>query len=195
MVRETDPFEKLLNEFLKENPEPVSVGELRGMRASSRRGKYKQLADRLGGTTLFARTPHPWSVRRIDRLSPCRIPGLPTFQMRRIIDLEDGRCVATGTAEVVPVERGKPGARSRDEFCIVVARPMPPRDDPPPPDELSLERLAWEYHRDDVCLDPKDVKVVAMGIPQFLERILTARGRYFFDDPEFVPDAQLEVGE
>ena len=34
-------------------------------------------------------------------------------------------------------------------------------------------------------------KVIAKGIPQLLERIASSRGRYYFDDPDFVSDGSF----
>jgi hypothetical protein len=37
----------------------------------------------------------------------------------------------------------------------------------------------------------RDVKVIAKGITQFLERLVSAEGQYYFDDPGFVPDGSV----
>ena len=36
-------------------------------------------------------------------------------------------------------------------------------------------------------------KIIAIGIEQFLERIIESKGEYYFDDPDFVPDVSLDV--
>ena len=59
--------------------------------------------------------------------------------------------------------------------------------------DLHREQEQWvEWREEDWPFLPLDtVRVIARGVPEFVARLLAAGGAYYFDAPDFVPDAVI----
>ncbi|HYF63739.1 MAG TPA: DUF4419 domain-containing protein [Herpetosiphonaceae bacterium] len=123
-----------------------------------------QMLDRFDGATLFAGTEHPWVIRpsRHYVSYSFRPSGAP--DAARFIDLPDGRCLAYIHAW------------KHEEWWVVVGRGV-------------LRQTMWCGIQ--TALPPDETVVAARGIEQFFARVFAAEGRYYFDDPAFLPDATL----
>ncbi|HEY1016851.1 MAG TPA: DUF4419 domain-containing protein [Herpetosiphonaceae bacterium] len=134
-----------------------------------------QLLDRFNGATLFAGTPHPW------RLLPCAeyetrcLPeGGSCRHSARFADLPDGRCLVACHTRDPRDDSGEYG------WYVTVGVPLA---------ELSFGGRRMNGHP---ILAGDRWPVIAVGVTQLLERILAYGGAYYFDAPDFVPDAVIQ---
>jgi hypothetical protein len=143
-----------------------------------------ELVDHWKGRTLFADTDHPWHVKRVDQYEVC--PLLKDGKLSdllssptRFVDLEHGRCLAYTKMQ----RRARPEDQVDQlpwitEWWVVVGTPVAFTD----PERGEQHVLAAE-----------DTLVVATGIEDFVERLVEAKGRYYFDEPGFTPPRSLRV--
>jgi hypothetical protein len=120
-----------------------------------------QITDQLGGGTLFGNSEHPWYVRPLDGHVNYEIAGRKEL-LKRFIDLPDGRYILYVLFGVQWIALAKP--------------PM---------------GINQNTHTQSKVIDPKQTVVIAKSFKTFFERMLQAKGAYYFDDSSFVPDGSL----
>ena len=130
----------------------------------------------IAGITLYPEHNYPWYLRTLEECRPCCIPTGKTFT--RFIDLEGDRCLAYSIVQRSIGEWYQEHYKTWEEVWIIVGKPVIVRSQK----EIILvqEQLVLE-----------EAKVIAKSIPQLLERIIAADGKYYFDAPDFVPDDDL----
>jgi Domain of unknown function (DUF4419) len=120
-----------------------------------------QITDQLGGGTLFGNSEHPWYVRPLEGHVNYEIAGRKEL-LKRFIDLPDGRYILYVLFGVQ---------------CIALAKPP-----------MGINQ---NTHTQSKVIDPKQTVVIAKSFKTFFERMLQAKGAYYFDDSSFVPDGSL----
>ncbi|MCL1474860.1 hypothetical protein LAY57_29990 [Argonema antarcticum A004/B2] len=139
-------------------------------------GELIQLLERFNGATLFPNTEHSWRVRSIKKYAQMKYRSHK--YATAFIDLKDGRCIA-----YVYVSRPRGNwqygtDKYEYEWWIIVGQPVSVLD---------------SYSQREVkVLKPDKSGVIAKGIPQLFERIIQAKGRYYFDAPDFIPDDSFD---
>jgi hypothetical protein len=120
-----------------------------------------QITDQLGGGTLFGNSEHPWYVRPLDGHVNYEIAGRKEL-LKRFIDLPDGRYLLYMLFGPQWIGLAKP--------------PM---------------GINQNTHTQTNVIDPKQTVVIAKSFKTFFERMLPAKGAYYFDDSSFVPHGSL----
>ncbi len=114
------------------------------------------------GQVFFGNTPHPWSLKQLSGLTLLRVSSIKVQIVQPAVHFMD---LADGRAiAYVSFSLNK---FERSDWWIVVGRPE-----------------GQEFRQDSVT-------VIAKGFLQFLQRLMDAEGRYYFDDPDFQPDVML----
>ena len=131
-----------------------------------------QIFDKLGSGTLFVNTIHPWRILSLNRCQIYEIFGSNEF-VTHFITLKDDRIVACGFISRSTGDFRNKTYKGWREVWIVVGKPV---------------KVLNRRQKEREVLLPKYTIVIAKGLPQFLERVIEAEGRYYFDDPSFVPD-------
>ncbi|MDY7012264.1 MAG: DUF4419 domain-containing protein [Cyanobacteriota bacterium] len=173
-VSEPDTFSKLLAQLQgKEHKLQSPIKDLSRVKPLIQMPKeFVQLLENFDGGTLFAESEHPWKIRSLRNYTRYEELGV-CLSFHGFIDLKDDRCIAFGYTSRIANQRLK----TRYEWWVVVGQTISQGKD-----LFGQERRAFK---------PEGTQVIATNMTQFFERILQAEGRYYFDDPEFVPERSL----
>jgi hypothetical protein len=167
-----DPFTALIDRLAEVAPRAELIDWSTIRRAPELPKEALQIIDTFHGQTWYAASAHPWRVRELEALMELAFPaGHP--RLKAFLDLADGRVVGvyehmrssrTADGDFIPIY----------ELRVVVCRPV-----------TQIGRWGEEH-----MLGP-DAQVIAIGMAQFIERLLDAGGHYYFDAPGFIPDASI----
>jgi len=139
-----------------------------------------QMLDYCDGGTLFANSEHPWQIRPYRAYTQHDI--LENGSCTCFLDLKDERNL--GYSMVSWSEVTEDGYTIyKHEWWIVVGRKEPGPDSFEEPGGIFQPKEPGEIFRSE------DLVVIAKSLSQFFERVLQADGAYYFDSPDFVPDA------
>ncbi len=135
--------------------------------------EFFAMLEQFDGATLYAGTEHSWNIRRSSDYEDCTLLGL-NLGMTRFMDLPDGRCISCRVLErYTKTQDGTPG-RPEEQLWIVVGRPEKYFNNKTQTEAFGMKR--------------SEVTVIAKGLEQLFERIVNAKGGYFFDEPDFTPE-------
>ncbi|WP_313931124.1 MULTISPECIES: DUF4419 domain-containing protein [Cyanophyceae] len=183
-VREQDRFLKMLT-ILEQKPSmrsPIDWSETQ--RQLEMPKELIQLHSHFDGGTIFAQSEYPWHIRALQDYTNHELKGtdkpftgfidIQGDRFTRFMDIEGDRCIAYGYVRRL-------NSRNRLwEWWVIVGKPVWEETDP------IFGQEVWTF-------TTEDVKVIAKGIPQLFERIAKAKGKYYFDDPDFQPDDSLSA--
>jgi len=172
VVQEQNAFANVLSRLAQDHsliPPTYSVHFDEMVNVWGKPAEFFQMLDCFDGGVLFADTAHAWKLR------PCRDytwhdiigPGPCTC----FLDLPDGRIIGYS---MVGIEEEGGSGEIRHECWIVVGR---------------QETGVNLFNETTDILHPEKITVIAGSLCQFFQRVLQADGRYYFDRPDFVPDA------
>ena len=181
-VQEQDAFTALLEALAQDHSlaphaNPLLFDKMEfGIEGMS--GEMFRMLDHFDGGVLFADTTHPWKLRSCRDYTLHRIVG--GRECTCFLDLEDGRKI--GYVSVGMWGVSETGVRTwKDEFWIVTGRLKPGFD-------------VLDTHPAEV-FPPESITVIAKSLAQFFERVVAADGHYYFDSPNFIPDASSVMYE
>lgn len=170
-VREQDRMRQIIDRIARDHETGGTVDWSRHLWGLPK--ELIQMLERFDGAALFKQTEHSWRIRRIQTHRDYRIIG-SRQSATHFIDLKDGRCVAYVFVYRPAGDDQEELAYQPPEVWVVVGRPM-----------IYVDPRRREK---EIVLPLEETIVVAKGMLQFFERLFQAEGRYYFDEPGFVPD-------
>ncbi|MBD1908063.1 DUF4419 domain-containing protein [Funiculus sociatus GB2-A5] len=176
-VRKQDRFLKLLT-ILEQKPSmrsPINWSETPSQPEMPK--ELIQLHSHFDGGTIVGQSKYPWHIRALQDYTYHELKGT-SKQFTAFIDIEGDRCIAY--SYVYRRRRSQDDRNRLLEWWVIVGKPVWEGTDP------MFGQEVWTF-------TTEDVKVIANGIPQLLERIAKANGQYYFDDPDFQPDDSLSA--
>ncbi|MGE5655431.1 MAG: DUF4419 domain-containing protein [Actinomycetota bacterium] len=183
-VREGDDFSSLLDVLQKEHQTNSPTNWAGFNFFEEIPGQMIQLLERFDGAILFDNSETSWYIRKkqdYDLYPIIEIKGKSSYA-HHFIDLKDGRCIA-----YIEVRRKISNLETeistfpQTEWWVVVGTPV----------KYSDPHFDAFFQRKELGLVVQDTKVIATSISQFFERVVGSLGRYYFDEPDFVPDELL----
>ncbi|MEL6493841.1 MAG: DUF4419 domain-containing protein [Cyanobacteria bacterium J06623_7] len=136
-----------------------------------------QLSEKLAGTTLYADTDQYWYLRTPSEYLPCRNDN-NNRHWTSFIDLKGDRCLAYRLIRRSVGKWHQEHYETWFETWIIIGKPV-----------IVRQKKEIVLVQEKIVLE--NAKLIAKSVPQFLERILAAEGKYYFDDPAFTPDEDL----
>lgn len=178
-IRNQDNFVRILNQLETEHQLNLPFDKYTQKRPFFEiPAELIQLLERFDGGTLFADTENPWNIKPLKNYIRCKITT--HYQnFTSFINLEDNRCIAFGSVRRKNGSFGDENFKTWFEWWIVVGNPVLVKDE-----NSFFENKSW-------ILQPESTKVIAKGIPQLFERMIQAKGRYYFDAEDFIPDESV----
>lgn len=185
-VREGDDFSSLLDVLQKEHQTNYPTRWSSLTSCAGIPGQMIQLLERFDGATLFANSETPWYIRKRQdyEIYPVIKNERKSSYAQHFIDLKDERCIAyiEVRGKISDWKTAKSTLR-QTEWWVVVGKPVKYCDPHFTPFLF--------FQPKELALIAQDTKVIATSISQFFERVVGSLGRYYFDEPDFVPDELL----
>lgn len=131
-----------------------------------------QLSDKLAGITLNSESNYPWYFRTPQEYLLCK--AFDNNKLWTIFgDLKGDRCLAYSLVQRSVGKWYEEDYQTWTETQIIVGK-------------SAVVKPNQETFFDRKKIIIKDARVIAVGISQFLEKIVAADGEYYFDAPNFI---------
>jgi hypothetical protein len=177
VVGGVNQFTELLQRLAVHGQQAAPIGWQQHRRMVELPKEALQLLDAFHGKTLFSGSGHGWRVREVEALDSYEVVE-PNRWISALLDLDDGRVVGTRWHSTFSGSIADGMYRRHEELWVVVGRP---RAD-------TRERFRSERP----VLHVAETMVIARSFEAFVESLLATEGAYYFDAPDFTPEAVFE---
>jgi hypothetical protein len=176
VVRDQDPMRSIVERIVHEH-KPAAKAVDWSQHPWGLPKELVQILERFDGAALFQQTEHSWRLRSMKTFKDYQIIAA-NQSATHFIDLKDGRCIAY-VFVYPPDDRDEEDSSYKPpEVRVIVGRPV-----------ISVAPREREKQ---IVLRLEETTVIAKGMLQFFERLFQAEGRYYFDEPGFVPDDMFD---
>lgn len=177
-IREKDRLTQLINTLANKQQSKASPDWSKIKFIPETPKELIQLTEKLLGKSLYPDTKNSWYLQTPKEYKMYELVKYNQF-FTSFAQLKNKRYLACSFVNRTIGKWQEADYQCCKEVWIVVTETITEQDD--------------FFKEDRKVLVLEKTKVIAKGITQLLERIITAEGKYYFDNPSFIPDESLDT--